>query len=103
MFAAIALFYTSIIPSIYSFNYFFTLFINPLFLLSGVFFPLDAFPEVFDTISWATPLRPVVELIRGAFKGEMPEHPWMSLGIILAYIVVFFGITLWTMRRRLTK
>ena len=103
LFASIALFYTSIVPSIYSFNYFFTLFVNPLFLLSGVFFPLSAFPEVFDTISWFTPLRPVVELVRGAFKGEMPDNLWMAIGIIAGYILVFFGITLVTMRRRLTK
>lgn len=101
--AAISLFYTSIIPSIYSFNYFFTLIINPLFLLSGVFFPLNAFPPAFDTISWFTPLRPAVELIRGAFKGEMPHDVWLSLGVMAAYILVFFGVTLYTMRRRLTK
>ena len=101
--AAIALFYTSIIPSIYSFNYFFTLIINPLFLLSGVFFPLDAFPHAFDTVSWFTPLRPAVELIRGAFTGTMPKDLGLSIGVMAAYIVVFFGATLWTMRRRLTK
>jgi lipooligosaccharide transport system permease protein len=103
LFAAISLFYTSIVPSIYSFNYFFTLIINPLFLLSGVFFPLAAFPAVFETVSWFTPLRPVVVLVRALFKGEMPENLWLSLGVMLAYIVVFFALTLVTMRRRLTK
>ena len=101
--AAVSLFYTSIIPSIYSFNYFFTLIINPLFLLSGVFFPLDAFPHAFDTVSWFTPLRPAVAIIRGAFTGQMPERLGLAIGIMAAYIVVFFGATLWTMRRRLTK
>jgi lipooligosaccharide transport system permease protein len=103
LFAAISLFYTSIVPSIYSFNYFFTLIINPLFLLSGVFFPLAAFPAVFETVSWFTPLRPVVVLVRALFKGEMPENLWLALGVMLAYIVVFFALTLVTMRRRLTK
>ncbi len=45
MFASIALFFTSVAPSIYSFNYYFTLFITPMFFFSGVFFPLDSFPE----------------------------------------------------------
>ena len=38
MFGAIAMFFTSLAPSIYSFNYFFTLFIPPMFFFSGVFF-----------------------------------------------------------------
>jgi lipooligosaccharide transport system permease protein len=103
MFAAITLFYTSIIPSIYSYNYFFTLIINPLFLLSGVFFPLANFPEIFQKISWATPLRPVVEITRDLFKGEFSTNIPLSLAIILAYTVLFFAITLVTMRRRVTK
>jgi lipooligosaccharide transport system permease protein len=103
LFGSISLFYTSIVPSIYSFNYFFTLIINPLFLLSGVFFPLDAFPEALRTASWFTPLRPVVVLVRALFKGESPENLWLPLGVILAYILVFFSLTLVTMRRRLTK
>ncbi len=103
VFAAISLFYTSVVPSIYAFNFFFTLIINPLFLLSGVFFPLDAFPKVLQDISWFTPLRPSVEIVRGLFKGEMPEQLWLSIAVTLAYIVVFFSITLVTMRRRLTK
>jgi lipooligosaccharide transport system permease protein len=103
LFAAVSLFYTSIVPSIYAFNFFFTLIINPLFLLSGVFFPLDTFPKVLQDVSWYTPLRPPVEIVRGLFKGEMPEHLWLAIGVIAAYIVVFFSITLVTMRRRLTK
>jgi lipooligosaccharide transport system permease protein len=103
VFAAISLFYTSIVPSIYAFNFFFTLIINPLFLLSGVFFPLDAFPEVLRTASWFTPLRPAVAIVRGLFKGEMPEQLGLSLAVMAAYIIVFFLLTLVTMRRRLTK
>jgi lipooligosaccharide transport system permease protein len=103
MFAAISLFYTSVVPSIYAYNFFFTLIINPLFLLSGVFFPLDSFPEALQDASWFTPLRPAVEIVRGLFKGEMPEHVWLAVGVTAAYIVVFFSITLVTMRRRLAK
>jgi lipooligosaccharide transport system permease protein len=103
LFGAISLFYTSIVPSIYSFNYFFTLIINPLFLLSGVFFPLESFPKILRDISWFTPLRPVVEIVRGLFKGQVPENLWLCIVVTLAYIVIFFSITLVTMRRRLTK
>jgi len=100
---SISLFYTSVVPSIYAFNFFFTLIINPLFLLSGVFFPLDTFPKVLQDVSWFTPLRPAVEIVRGLFKGEMPDKLWLCLVSIAIYILVFFSITLVTMRRRLTK
>jgi lipooligosaccharide transport system permease protein len=100
---SISLFYTSVVPSIYAFNFFFTLIINPLFLLSGVFFPLDTFPRVLQDISWFTPLRPSVEIVRGLFKGVMPEHIWLCIGSIAVYILVFFALTLVTMRRRLAK
>jgi lipooligosaccharide transport system permease protein len=103
LFAAISLFYTSVVPSIYAFNFFFTLIINPLFLLSGVFFPLDSFPKALQDASWYTPLRPPVEIVRGLFTGKMPDHLGLSLGIMAAYIIVFFSVTLVTMRRRLNK
>ena len=103
LFSAVSLFYTSVVPSIYAFNFFFTLIINPLFLLSGVFFPLDTFPKVLQDVSWFTPLRPAVEIVRGLFKGEMPDKLWLCLASIAVYILVFFSITLVTMRRRLTK
>jgi ABC-type multidrug transport system permease subunit len=74
-----------------------------MFLLGGVFFPLAAFPAVVQNASWATPLRPAVEMIRGLFKGDFGSEMWLAMGIMLAYIVVFLPVTLVTMRRRLTK
>ncbi len=43
MFASTALFFTSLAPSIYSFNYYFTLFMTTMFFFSGVFFPLSLY------------------------------------------------------------
>jgi lipooligosaccharide transport system permease protein len=102
MFAAIALFFTSLVPAIYSFNYFFTLFITPMFFLSGVFFPLDSFPEIVQKLSWVVPLTPVVHLVRGLFQGELQLSMLLALGIIVVIATVFFALTLITMRRRLT-
>jgi lipooligosaccharide transport system permease protein len=41
LFATISVITTAIVPGIDSFNYFYTLFMAPLFLFSGIFFPLD--------------------------------------------------------------
>jgi lipooligosaccharide transport system permease protein len=103
MFASIALFFTSIVPAIYSFNYFFTLFITPMFLLSGVFFPLAAFPRTVQTLSWAAPLTPAARLTRALFQGEFHLNLLLALAIIIVYTAVFFSICLVTMRWRLTK
>ncbi len=103
MFAAIALWFTSIVPAIYSFNYFFTLFISPMFFLSGVFFPLSAFPEILQKISWIAPLTPAVHLTRALFRGEFSPDLLLALALILVISALFFSITLVTMRKRLTK
>jgi lipooligosaccharide transport system permease protein len=103
MFASISLFYTSIVPSIYTFNFFFTLFITPMFLLAGVFFPLDRFPDIVQKLAWIAPLTPAAHLARSLFRGEFSFNMLLALGIIIAWSAVFFSITLVTMRRRLTK
>jgi lipooligosaccharide transport system permease protein len=103
MFASISVFFTSIVPAIYSFNYYFTLFISPMFFLSGVFFPLDSFPEVLQKLGLAAPLTPVVQLNRALFRGELNIDLLFSLAIVIGYAAVFFAVSLVTMRRRLTK
>jgi len=101
MFASIAILFTSIVPAIYSFNYYFTLFITPMFLLSGVFFPLSSFPPIVQTLSWIAPLTPVVHLTRALVNGEFHTDLLLALAIIIILSAVFFSISLVTMRRRL--
>ncbi len=102
MFAAIAMLFTSIVPAIYSFNYYFTLFITPMFFFSGVFFPLSNFPEIVQTLSWVVPLTPVVHLTRALVNGEIQLDLLWALALIIVIATLFFSISLVTMRRRLT-
>ncbi|MBA7658845.1 Inner membrane transport permease YadH [subsurface metagenome] len=102
MFAAIAILFTSIVPSIHSFNYYFTLFITPMFFFSGVFFPLASFPEIVQTLSWIAPLTPVVHLTRALMNGEFQLDLLWSLALIIALAALFFSASLVTMKRRLT-
>ncbi len=102
MFASIAILFTSIVPAIYSFNYYFTLFITPMFLFSGVFFPLTSFPEIVQTVSWVLPLTPVVHLTRALFNGEFQPYLLWALALIIILTAIFFSVSLITMRRRLT-
>lgn len=102
MFSSIAMFFSSIVPSFYSFNHFFTLFVTPMFFFSGVFFPLTQFPEIIQNLSWIAPLTPVVIINRALFQGEFHIDVLGSFALIVAITVVFFAISLVTMRRRLT-
>jgi len=101
MFASIALFFTSIVPSIYSFNYYFSLFITPMFFFSGVFFPLSSFPDLVQKLSWVVPLTPAVHFTRALVSGNLHPSLIISLIIILAFAIPFFLASMITMRRRL--
>jgi lipooligosaccharide transport system permease protein len=102
MFASIAMLFTAFAPAIYSFNYYFTLFITPMFFFSGVFFPLTSFPQIVQTLSWIAPLTPVVNLSRALISGEFHLGLLGALALIVALTVVFFSVALVAMKRRLT-
>jgi lipooligosaccharide transport system permease protein len=102
MFAAIGLVFTSVVPSIYSFNYYFSLFVTPMFFFSGVFFPISSFPQIMQTLSWIIPLTPVVRLTRALVTGEIQLDLLWALAMIIVLAALFFTISLITMKRRLT-
>jgi lipooligosaccharide transport system permease protein len=103
MFSSIALAVTSVSPSIYTFNYFFTLFITPMFFFSGVFFPLDAFSPTVQKLCWISPLTPVADLARALVSGHPGEGAWWGLAIVFGLTAIFFSLALVMMRRRLLK
>ncbi|MCJ7523337.1 MAG: ABC transporter permease [Dehalococcoidia bacterium] len=103
MFSSIALFFTSVAPAVYSFNYFFTLFLTPMFFFSGIFFPLGGFPEIVQRRSWIAPLTSVANLMRAVVSGQPGEGAWWSLAIIVGITAVFFPLALYRMKRRLLK
>lgn len=63
-FALVGIIFTSLVPLIDLFSYFFTLFITPMFLFSGIFFPITDLPAAVRPVAWFTPLHHGVELLR---------------------------------------
>lgn len=57
----------------------------PLFLFSGVFFPISQLPALIQPLAWITPLWNGVELTRWAAVGIPTTFPW---GVHLAALVV---------------
>ncbi|MDQ3986284.1 MAG: ABC transporter permease [Actinomycetota bacterium] len=66
-FAMIGLAFTSFIPTIDLFSFFFTLFITPMFLFSGIFFPIETLPDWAEPIAWFSPLFHAAAMFRELF------------------------------------
>ncbi len=84
IFAEIAVIASATVPGIDSFNYFNTLFMTPMFLFSGIFFPVDTLPSIVAKISFFTPLYHLVNVCRSFAAG----HPGMAGWDIVWLIVV---------------
>jgi lipooligosaccharide transport system permease protein len=70
-FAAPIIAYAATLDTTANFNALFRFGITPLFLFSGVFFPLSRLPEPLQAAAWATPLFHGVELVRGLTLGTL--------------------------------
>ncbi|MFB6260374.1 MAG: ABC transporter permease, partial [Thiohalorhabdaceae bacterium] len=68
-FGALAMLITSLAPSYDFFLYYFTLFITPMFLFSGVFYPVDTLPAWLQTAIHFLPLVHGVDLVRPILAG----------------------------------
>jgi lipooligosaccharide transport system permease protein len=102
MFSVLGTLFTSLIHQIDYFSYYFTLVITPLFLVSGIFFPIDDFPAPVPQVAWFTPLYHAVNVCRGLASGPSP-----AVLVDVAWILVFTGVLalvpIQIMRRRLVS
>jgi lipooligosaccharide transport system permease protein len=104
MFSALGICFTSLAPNIDFFNYPGFLFITPMFLLSGTFFPLTQLPWGVQLFAQTfLPLTHTVNLARGLVLGKLDESSLISLCWIVAVTVVFFILSINLMRRKLIK
>ena len=94
---------TATATTIGAMNNFFTLFVMPMFYVSGVFFPLDRLPEWVQNASWVLPLTPAAALVRGLAQGDLTW--WMTVWTLelLAIALIAHRIAAMLMRRRLVK
>ena len=102
-FAALGLVMTALAPSYDFFMYYFTLFITPMTLVSGVFFPIEQLPPALRAAATLLPLTHAIELARPLLLGRLPEHVALHLGVIAGYGAAAFWLALALTRRRLLK
>jgi len=87
LFSEISMIAAATVPGIDSFNYFYTLLMTPMFLFSGIFFPLDTLPPVISKLAFFTPLYHLVNVTRSFSSGSLPfavlDIVWLSVAAII--------------------
>lgn len=102
-FASMAMFFTSIVPSIDGFGFPLFLVLVPMFILSNTFFPAAVLGPTFGLLAEAFPLTHLVGLMRDlALDAFPPSMAWDAL-YLLAFAALFFLLAIHLMRRRLIK
>ncbi len=99
-FSAIGMAFTSVVKEIDFFTYYFTMFITPSFLFSGIFFPVaDRFPPFLVVIAKLTPLYHAVQLMRGLTHGQLAKL-WPDVLYLLFVGAGLSAFAVWRLRRR---
>lgn len=109
LFASLGMCFTALAPNIDFFNFPAFLFLTPMFLLSGTFFPI---PDPIQGIAMGVlPLTHIVNLLRGFLIGQFPHIAGLpselvmilSVAWIAIAVVVFFLLSIRLMKRRLIQ
>lgn len=83
--------------------YYFSLVITPMFLFSGVFFPVERLPGVLQWVVHAVPLYHLVELNRAFVSGQVDVTVLVHVGILLVMIAVLALFPARWLRRTLER
>jgi lipooligosaccharide transport system permease protein len=96
-FAGFGITMAAIVAKIDQFSYVTTLFVTPLFLIAGTFFPIDQLPEWAQVAANLNPLYQLVELVRDAAFGLE------AVDLIRFAVLVAFALVMWRVAvRRMT-
>lgn len=102
-FSAMGLVVTALAPNYDFFMYYFTLFVTPMALLSGVFFPLEQLPAAMQNAALVLPLAHAVAIARPLMLGQWPADVLLHLTVPAVYAVTGFWLAVSITRRRLLK
>ncbi len=83
------------------FSYYFVLVVTPMFILCGVFYPVDTLPEAVRGAVYILPLTHAVHLTRGLVAGAELTAPLLHLAVLATYALVGYVIAFRLVRRKL--
>ena len=85
-----------------NFNLLFRFVITPLFLFSGVFFPVNQLPSPLRQLAWFTPLFHGVALVRGLTLNTLgSSEGTLHVGYLIALLTTGYFLALHTFTRKL--
>ena len=88
------------VAKIDQFNYVTALFVTPLFLVAGSFFPISGLPAGLQAVAQVNPLHQLVELVRGASFGfEVVDLA--RFAFLIGFALLTWRIAISRMRKRL--
>jgi lipooligosaccharide transport system permease protein len=102
-FACAGMICTAIVPTIETFNLPIFLFITPMFLFSGTFFPLENLPGWAQLVARTLPLTHLVELCRSIALGRLSVPTLVAVLYLSLWSALLFPLALVSMRRRLIR
>ncbi|MCS6785921.1 MAG: ABC transporter permease [Thiobacillaceae bacterium] len=102
-FSGVGLAVNALAPNYDFFMYYFTLFITPMVLLSGVFYPTEALPGWLQTAAQVLPLTHAIALARPLVLGEWPAQAVLHVAALLVCGLAGFYAALVLTRRRLLR
>ncbi len=102
-FGSIGMFFTGIVTNIEMFNLPVFLFVTPMFLFSGTFFPLENLPHWAQQAALLFPLAHLANLARAFSFGQIHISLLREIGYLLLFSLIFFPLAIFKMHRRLIK
>lgn len=100
-FAGMAMLVTAVARSYDFFLFYTTLVMTPMFLLSGVFFPLTRMPDAVQAGALLLPLGHAVALVRPLMTGGAPGSPLVHVAVLGAWALACTALATHLIRRRM--
>jgi len=83
------------------FNYYVTLVLTPMFILSGVFYPVSSLPAALQSFVQVLPLTHAVDLMRPLVAGQPVSDVPLHLAVLALYAIAGYAVAVRLARRRL--
>ncbi|MBM3451203.1 MAG: hypothetical protein FJX78_09545 [Armatimonadetes bacterium] len=84
------------------FTYYFSMFVQPMFLFSGIFFPMSGMPSWAQQAAWFTPLYHLVGISRNFALGT-PDQAIGHLGWLIGATMLLMPLPVILLKRRLMR
>jgi len=95
--------FTGMVARIELFNLPIFLFITPMFLFSGTFFPITGLPVWAQYFALMLPLTHLVNLVRALSLGMLNMEALIGFCYLIVFCLVMFPLAIFKMRKRLIK